>query len=189
MNYNFAHQVQIFKSVFKGRDDVFAIRWEKGNKSCYMPAFSYDPYMYRVHKMKGGTFQNYQDIAYLKLNDREIEKHIRGQQLIGVYPMLSDNTSWFLAADFDKDDWFNKARIFMKACIEKGITISLMNFLKDKLNFANSESSRKAKWKIIEDGSCQVLITTGQFFGEGTDLKNANCLFLVYPFSFKGKLI
>ena len=33
------------------------------------------------------------------------------------------------------------------------------------------------------------MITTGQFFGEGTDLQNASCLFLVYPFSFKGKLI
>lgn len=34
-----------------------------------------------------------------------------------------------------------------------------------------------------------MLITTGQFFGEGTDLQNANCLFLIYPFSFEGKLI
>lgn len=33
------------------------------------------------------------------------------------------------------------------------------------------------------------MITTGQFFGEGSDLANASCLFLVYPFSFKGKLI
>lgn len=31
-------QVQLFKSVFKGREDVFAIRWEKGSKSGYMPA-------------------------------------------------------------------------------------------------------------------------------------------------------
>jgi superfamily II DNA or RNA helicase len=33
------------------------------------------------------------------------------------------------------------------------------------------------------------LITTGQFFGEGSDLQNTQCLFLVYPFSFEGKLI
>jgi hypothetical protein len=36
-------QIQLFKSVFKGRDDVFAIRWEKGNKNGYMPAHSFDP--------------------------------------------------------------------------------------------------------------------------------------------------
>ena len=53
----------------------------------------------------------------------------------------------------------------------------------------DSESSRKSKWKLINEGNYQVLITTGQFFGEGTDLQNASCLFLVYPFSFKGKLI
>ena len=53
----------------------------------------------------------------------------------------------------------------------------------------DSESSRAAKWKILKEGNYQVLITTGQFFGEGTDLQNANCLFLVYPFSFEGKLI
>lgn len=59
MNEILSNQIQIFKSVFKGRDDVFAVRWEKGNKSGYMPTYSYDLYMYRAHKMKGGTFQNF----------------------------------------------------------------------------------------------------------------------------------
>jgi len=53
----------------------------------------------------------------------------------------------------------------------------------------DSEGSRKAKWQILNSGNYQALVTTGQFFGEGTDLQNASCLFLVYPFSFKGKLI
>ncbi len=98
------NQIQLFKSVFKGRDDVFAVRWEKGNKSGYMPAYHYDPYMYRAHKMKGGTFQSYTDKSYLKLSDQEIAKHLNGEQLIGVYPLLQDNTSYFLAADFDEAD-------------------------------------------------------------------------------------
>ncbi|TFG88812.1 MAG: restriction endonuclease subunit R, partial [Candidatus Atribacteria bacterium] len=51
------------------------------------------------------------------------------------------------------------------------------------------ESARKSKWKRLHEGRYQGLITTGQFFGEGSDLQNASCLFLVYPFSFKGKLI
>ncbi len=57
------------------------------------------------------------------------------------------------------------------------------------LSGEDSESNRQAKWKLLKEGNYQVLITTGQFFGEGTDLQNANCLFLVYPFSFEGKLI
>ncbi|MCK4639691.1 MAG: hypothetical protein KAT33_09740, partial [Bacteroidales bacterium] len=71
---------------------------------------------------------------------------------------------------------------------------TLYQFLKQSfetitLSGEDSENSRKTKWKILNEGNYQVLITTGQFFGEGTDLQNASCLFLVYPFSFKGKLI
>jgi hypothetical protein len=37
MDEIFPNQIQLFKSVFKGREDVFAVRWEKENKSGYMP--------------------------------------------------------------------------------------------------------------------------------------------------------
>lgn len=71
---------------------------------------------------------------------------------------------------------------------------SLYQYLKQSyevitLNGDDSEASRTAKWKILNAGNYQAVITTGQFFGEGTDLQNASCLFLVYPFSFEGKLI
>ena len=118
-------QVQLFKSVFKGRDDVFAIRWEKGNKSGYIPAHSFDPYFYRAHKAKGGTFQNYKDKTYLALTDAQIEKHLKGDQLVGIYPLLADNTSWFIAADFDEEKWEEECRAFVSACKEKGITAYL----------------------------------------------------------------
>ncbi len=121
MDISLSNQIQVFKNVFKSREDVFAIRWVKENKSGYMPAYHYDPYRYRAHRMKGGTFQNYDDKTYLKLTDHEISKHINGEQLIGVYPLLLDNTSYFLAADFDKADWINDARKFIKSCLERNI--------------------------------------------------------------------
>ena len=99
---NIEKQIQLLKTFFKGRDDVFAIRWEKGDKSGYMPAYHYDPYMYRLHKQKGGTFNNYKDKTYLKLDGHQLTKHIKGVKFIGVYPLLTDNTSWFIVADFDK---------------------------------------------------------------------------------------
>ena len=71
-------QIQLFKSVFKGREDVVAGRWEKGSKSGYMPAYFYDPYHYRAHKMNGGTFANYPHKTYLALTEVEIEKHLNG---------------------------------------------------------------------------------------------------------------
>jgi superfamily II DNA or RNA helicase len=52
-----------------------------------------------------------------------------------------------------------------------------------------SEKQKNEKLKQIESGNFQILIATGQLIGEGTDFQNLNCLFLVYPFSFEGKLI
>ncbi len=111
----------LFKSLFKGREDVFALRWEKENKSGYSPAYFYDPYRYRAHRIKGGTFQNFEDKSYLKFSDEEIEKHFKGKQHIGLYPLLKNNTSWFIAADFDKENWTEECRKFLKACKEKNI--------------------------------------------------------------------
>jgi radical SAM superfamily enzyme YgiQ (UPF0313 family) len=48
---NHQEHINIFRSLFKGREDVFAVRWEKGNKSGYMPAYFYDPYRLRAHRM------------------------------------------------------------------------------------------------------------------------------------------
>ncbi|WP_423972135.1 TOTE conflict system archaeo-eukaryotic primase domain-containing protein [Flavobacterium calami] len=113
--------IQLFKSIFIGRDDVFAVRWEKFGKSGYMPAYQYDLYHYRVHKMNGGTFQNYPHKTYLSLTETEIDKHLNGIQQIGIYPLLQDNTSWFLVADFDKQNWKEEAVAFLKACMKKNI--------------------------------------------------------------------
>ena len=71
---------------------------------------------------------------------------------------------------------------------------TLNQFLKQSyesvtLSGENNQKEREAKWKRLQNGDYQILITTGQFFGEGTDLQNVTRLFLVYPFSFKGKLI
>jgi superfamily II DNA or RNA helicase len=119
--------LQIFRSLFKGREDVFATRWEipsssgKKAKSGYMPAYLYDPYRYRTHKMKGGTFQNYADKKYLPLTDEQIIKHLNGEQLVGLYPLLTDNTSWFIAADFDEHNWLSDSQKFIKCCKSKEI--------------------------------------------------------------------
>ncbi|MCR9228266.1 MAG: hypothetical protein NXH90_12670 [Flavobacteriaceae bacterium] len=114
-------QIQLLKPLFKGRDDVFALRWEKGNKSGYMPAYHFDPYMYRLHKQKGGTFSNYKDKTYLKLDGHQLSKHIKGEQVVGVYPLLKDNTSWFIVADFDKKDWKEQSVKAISVCKENGI--------------------------------------------------------------------
>ncbi len=109
-------KLKIFKSLFRGREDVFAIRWEKGIKSGYMPAYQFDPYFYRSHKIKGGNFNDFPDKSYLQFNDEQIEKHLNGNHQAGIYPLLPDNTSWFIVADFDKENWIEECRTFINTC-------------------------------------------------------------------------
>jgi len=118
---NIQTKIALFKSLFKGREDVFAKRWENDAKSGYMPVYFFDPYRLRAHKMKGGTFQNYPDKTYLQLTDDQIAKHLNSEQVIGLYPLLPDNTSWFIASDFDEGDWITSCRMFIHACKEVSI--------------------------------------------------------------------
>lgn len=53
----------------------------------------------------------------------------------------------------------------------------------------DSASKRHIKIKQIETGHYQVILSTGQFFGEGLDIQNIDCLVIAFPFSFEGKLI
>lgn len=106
----------LIRALFRGREDVFALRWEKAGKSGYMPAHQFDLYHYREHKRKGGTWANYPHKSYLPLTDHEIQKHLSGRQQIGIYPLLEDNTSWFIVADFDNLNWKEEARTLLLEC-------------------------------------------------------------------------
>ena len=114
-------QISLYRSIFKGREDIFAIHWQKGNKSGYMPAYQYDPYLYRLHKTNGGSLKTYTDKSFLALSDEQIAKHLRGDQLTGIYPLLKDNTSWFIVADFDKEKWSEECLLFINICKEQDI--------------------------------------------------------------------
>jgi len=114
-------RLNLYKSLFKGREDVFALRWEKGGKSSYMPAYSFDPHRYKLHQMKGGTFQTFADKIYQTLTDDHLIKHLKGEQVVGLYPLIQDNTSWFIAADFDEADWIEECRALIKICDEYDI--------------------------------------------------------------------
>jgi len=152
-------QISLYKTVFNGRHDVYAVRWEKNGKSGYMPSYTFDPYMYKLHRMKGGTFQNYSGKQYQSLTDDQIIKHLNGQQLVGLYPLLQDNTSWFIAADFDEKSWVEECKQCIEFCREKGIPAYLERSRSGKgghvwIFFEKpypALSSRKIFSKILED--------------------------------------
>lgn len=85
-----------------------------------MPAYHFDPYRYKVHKMKGGTLSNFPEKTFQPLTEAQIYQHISASHLIGIYPLLTDNTSWFIVADFDEENWTDDSRKFISLCQEKG---------------------------------------------------------------------
>ena len=115
---NVTQALPFINSLFATRQDVFAVHWQKGGKQGYMPAYFYDPYQYQRHKRAGGTFKDYNDKSYRPFTDNEIVKHLNGEQLIGIYPLLKDNTSWFIAADFDGNNWQKEVLSMMRICEE-----------------------------------------------------------------------
>jgi len=107
-------------------------------------------------------------------------------------PLLLDNTSNFVAEDVMTELNLGKKVVLISERKEHIDTLNL--YLKQfyetvTLSGDDSEQAKSLKWRLLRDGNFQALITTGQYFGEGTDLSNISSVFLVYPFSFEGKLI
>jgi hypothetical protein len=61
----------------------------------------------------------------LPVTDQVIDDHLAGKTTIGVYPLLSDDSCYFLAADFDEADWREDAKAFQQSCRELGIPAAL----------------------------------------------------------------
>ncbi len=102
---NYQNHISLFKSFFQGRQDVYAVRWEKDGKSGYMPAYKVDWSDYNKHKAAGGSFKDYSKKEYLPFSEDAIMNHLIGKETVGIYPLLEDNTSLFIAADFDEENW------------------------------------------------------------------------------------
>lgn len=48
--------------------------------------------------------------------DRVVLDHLRGRHIMGIYPLLEDETCWFLAIDFDKSSWQDDIGAFAETC-------------------------------------------------------------------------
>lgn len=78
---------------------------------------------------------------------------------------------------------------------ERKAHVDILNlYLKDKfetitIHGDDSEQNRKSKLAQLKQGHYKIVISTGQYFGEGVDIDNLECLFITYPFAFEGKLV
>ncbi len=118
-------KIKLFRSLFKGRADVFPKRWEsKNGKSGYSPACDneWKPSLCEKPKIKCNQCNNR---ALTPLNDQVLFDHLSGKQTIGVYPLLQDDSCGFLAVDFDKSNWQDDVLAFLQTCDELNIPTSL----------------------------------------------------------------
>ncbi len=109
-------QLTQYMSLFKGRTDIYARRWEKRGKTGYAPSYSFDWNEYFRHKASGGNFYNFNKKEKLPLTRDVIKKHLIGAYFIGIYPLLEDNTSYFIAIDFDGKEWKKDVKRFISEC-------------------------------------------------------------------------
>jgi len=119
-------KIRLFMSLFKGRQDVYAKRWENKNKetSGYAPVClnQWRTGICGKPKIPCSTCKN---TSYAELNETVIENHLRGHIVVGIYPMLSDETCSFLAMDFDKAEWEKDISVVRDVCYEFMIPIAV----------------------------------------------------------------
>jgi hypothetical protein len=130
-----AEKIALFRRLFIGRSDVFPVRWEsqKTAKSGYAPACANEWVRGICGKprVKCGECPHQ---AFIPVTDEIIEKHLRGGDtshtsggdfVADVYPLLPDETCWFLAADFDEENWASDAMAMLKTCHANGVPAAL----------------------------------------------------------------
>jgi hypothetical protein len=61
----------------------------------------------------------------LPVTDEVIYRHLAGAEVVGVYPLLGDDTCHFLAADFDEAEWRDDAIAFVQSCGALNIPVAL----------------------------------------------------------------
>ena len=121
-----------YRGLFKGRDDVIAEYWgsKKTGKKGYSPmcVLKWDKTQCALsnsNDLKGGC-KKCDYTKYTSVSDELIHAHLAGKKILGVYPLLKDNTCNFIAADFDKHndndpDPYGDVIKFINVCWENNI--------------------------------------------------------------------
>ncbi|EEF22061.1 conserved hypothetical protein, partial [Ricinus communis] len=115
-------KVQLFRRLFRGRTDVYPLRWESRNsgKSGYAPACA--------NEWRAGICDKPRircaDCGHrvlLTLDDQVVYAHLAGDRTVGLYPLMPDGTCYLLAVDFDEEGWREDAQAFRQSCLEMDV--------------------------------------------------------------------
>lgn len=112
-----SEKVHLFRSLFHGREDVFAKLWQnrQSGKVGYSPVCSHewDSILCGKPRVKCGNCPNR---SLVPMTDNVIQDHLKGKHTIGIYPLLPDGNCYLLAIDFDKHSWLEDAAAFLETC-------------------------------------------------------------------------
>ena len=127
-----AAKIALFRSLFRGREDVYARRFESrtSGKSGYQPDCA-NEWIRGVCEKPRIKCTECPHQHFHPVTDAAIRAHLLGRDVadkpfvMGIYPMLQDETCFFLAADFDKKHWHQDACAFLETCHTLGIPAAL----------------------------------------------------------------
>ena len=126
LDYPIEQKIQLLRKIFRGREDVYARYWisKKTSKRGYSPVCKNEwiRSICRKPTIKCSACPN-RELS--PLTDDVIKKHLEGVCSIGIYPMLSDETCYFLAIDFDGDGWIDNVCAFKETCSQKNIPVAI----------------------------------------------------------------
>ena len=116
-------KIALFRSLFRGRSDVYPRRWEnpRTGKSGYSPACA-NEWVRGICEKPRIRCSDCPNQKWLPVTDEVVHQHLAGQDstgkpfVMGLYPMLLDETCFFLATDFDGAEWRDDARAFQETC-------------------------------------------------------------------------
>ncbi|MCA9049041.1 MAG: hypothetical protein KDA89_09965 [Planctomycetaceae bacterium] len=116
-------KISLFRSLFRGRDDVYPQRFESRStgKSGYSPACG-NEWVRGICEMPRVKCAACPHRLFLPVSDQVIRRHLSGKDATGadftagVYPMLLDETCFFLAMDFDKSHWREDTAAVLETC-------------------------------------------------------------------------
>jgi superfamily II DNA or RNA helicase/very-short-patch-repair endonuclease len=125
-------KIALFRSLFRGRDDVYPRRFEsrKTGRTGYAPACA-NEWVRGVCEKPRIKCAECPNRRFLPVTDDVIRWHLsgcdaEGQPFVaGVYPLLQDETCCFLAVDFDKAGWREDAAAFLDACRHLNLAAAL----------------------------------------------------------------
>lgn len=125
-------KIALFRSLFHGREDVYPRRFEsrKTGRAGYAPVCG-NEWVQGICEKPRIKCSECLHQRFLPVTDDVIRWHLQGHDdhsrdfVIGVYPMLLDETCFFLAADFDKTTWQEDVSAFLETCRQMNLPAAL----------------------------------------------------------------